>query len=32
LEAPSRPLREAAQLDTHTTFSAARDNGISLPL
>ncbi len=32
LEAPSRPLREVAQLYTHTTFSAARDNGISVPL
>src|ERR1019366_5203143 len=30
LEAPSRPLREAAQLDGHTTFSATWDNGISL--
>ena len=30
LEAPSRPLPEAAQLDRHTTFSAAWDNGISL--
>src|SRR5208337_1372631 len=30
LEAPSRPLREAAQLDRHTTFSATWDNGISL--